>query len=192
MPVNDDMAMVYGRERFGFPKKMADTITLDNTGRQIVGSVVRKGTEILRIELEPSGSAQLHGSTEIGGEAVDPDGRPCRQAVWFLFKHFPSPSGKSLDYLPRLVRQRTLFRPRPGVRQGLGRVVLTSSACDPLADVPVGPVIGCTRGIWDRTMLPGRVWNVWGFLPHRFFSTDFAPLCLQSLESGGSSGQGKG
>jgi acetoacetate decarboxylase len=186
MPVTDDMAMVYGRETFGFPKKMADAITLDDSGAQVVGAVTRKGTEILRIELEPQAPAQPSDSSVFAHEAVDRDGRPCWEVLSFLFKFFPSPSGKSLDYLPRLIRQRTLLCPRPGIRTGKGRVVLKSSDFDPLGDIPVGRVIACTHGIWDNTMLRGRVmrrvWNVWRFLPHAFFGTDLAPVILRSTK----------
>jgi len=53
MPVDDDMAMAGGREAFGYPKKMAESISLETVGSKIIGSAVRKGTEILRIEAEP-------------------------------------------------------------------------------------------------------------------------------------------
>jgi acetoacetate decarboxylase len=185
MPVTEDMAMVYGRERFGFPKKIAEIISLEDTGSQVVGRVVRKGAEILRIELEPNAMAEPGDPGIFWHEAVDSAGRRCWEAIAFLFKFFPSPDGKHFDYLPRLVRQPTLFRPRAGLRKGGGRVVLTSTACDPLGEVPVGPMIGCMHGLWDNTMLPGRVvrrvWNVWRFLPHAFFRMDAASSYLASL-----------
>ena len=184
MPVTEDMAMVYGRERYGYPKKMAESISLEDTGSQVVGRVVRKGAEILRIELEPNAMADPDDPGIFAHEAVDSDGRSCWEAVAFLFKFFPSPDGKYFDYLPRLVRHPTLFRPRAGLRKGVGRVVLASTACDQFGELPVGSVIGCMHGIWDNTMLPGRVmrrvWNVWRFLPHAFFNTDFASSYLAS------------
>lgn len=184
MPVTEDMAMVYGRERYGYPKKIAESISLEDTGSQVVGCVVRKGAEILRIELEPNAMADPGDPGIFAHEAVDSDGRSCWEAVAFFFKFFPSPDGKYFDYLPRVVRHPTLFRPRAGLRKGVGRVVLTSTACDQLAELPVGSVIGCMHGTWDNTMLPGRVmrrvWNVWRFLPHAFFNTDFASSNLAS------------
>jgi acetoacetate decarboxylase len=151
MPVTEDMAMVYGRERYGYPKKMAEIISLEDTGSQVVGRVVRKGTEILRIELEPNAMADPGDPGIFWHGAVDSDGRRCWQAIAFLFKFFPSPDGKRIGHLPRLVRHPTLFRPRAGLRKGTGRVVLTSTACDPLGEVPVGPVIGCMHGLWDTS-----------------------------------------
>ncbi len=52
MPVDDDTAMICGREQFGFPKKMADRITLDRDGPHVAGSAVRNGVQLLRIEGE--------------------------------------------------------------------------------------------------------------------------------------------
>ena len=194
MPVNEDMAMVYGRERYGYPKKMADTISLEETDSQVVGRVARKGAEILRIELQPNAMAEPGDPSVFAHRAVDSNGRPCWEAIGLLFKFFPSPDGKRFDYLPRLVRQQTLLRPRAGLRKGAGRVVLTSTECDPLGEVPVGPVIGCMHGFWDNTMLPGRVvrrvWNVWRFLPHAFFKVDAAPYYLATRGNRNSSDAG--
>jgi acetoacetate decarboxylase len=50
MVVDDDTALILGRELLGMPKKMAD-ITLDEHGDQVTGVVRRKGAEILRIEV---------------------------------------------------------------------------------------------------------------------------------------------
>ena len=53
MPVDDDMAMAGGREVFGYPKKMAESITLREEGSTVIGSAVRKGTEILASRSTP-------------------------------------------------------------------------------------------------------------------------------------------
>ena len=49
MVVDDDTALILGREMLGFPKKMAE-IELELDGDRAVGTVVRKGVELLRIE----------------------------------------------------------------------------------------------------------------------------------------------
>jgi acetoacetate decarboxylase len=186
MPVDDDTAMIGGREQFGFPKKLADRITLEASGSQVVGRVERKGCEILRIEVEPSAALAPHDLSAFGPEAVDENGHYCIAVVSFLFKHFPSPDYTRFDYLPRIVRQVTLFRPRSDVRKGTGRVVVTSSPCDPLGEVPVESLVACFHGTWDNTMLPGKVvgraWNVGRFLPHAFFKTDAIAFLLGSTE----------
>ncbi len=181
MPVDDDMAMVGGREQFGFPKKIA-AITLDRENDHVVGSVVRQGTEILRLECELTDPATDQLLEPFGAPAVDLDGRPCLKGVSFLFKHSPSPSGRSMDYVPRLVRQVTLLRLREGARTGQGRVELTSSGTDPLGAVPVRDVVTFVYGLFDNDMLPGRVvaraWNLPRFLPHAFFKMDFFAYAL--------------
>jgi acetoacetate decarboxylase len=183
MPVDDDMAMAGGRERLGFPKKMADRITLDRDGDRVVGSVIRKGTEILRLEATVETPASLASLDGLGALGTDEADRPCAEAVSFLVKFSPRPDGAGFDYLPRLVRQVTQFRPRPGLRRGEGRVTLRSSVYDPLAEVPiVEDHAQCAYGRFDNVMLPGkvvrRIWNVWRFLPHAFFKTDVVPVLL--------------
>lgn len=185
MPVDDDMAMAAGREVFGFPKKMAERITLEKTGTRILGRVVRKGIEILKIETNADSPAEPDDLGAMGAAAVDDTGQPCRQVVSFLFKFFMRPDLKGFDYLPRLIRQATLLRPRAELKRGSGSVVVRSSACDPLGAIPVmGESVRCLYGIWDNTMMPGRVlrrvWNLPRFLPHAFFKTDFAPTLLGS------------
>lgn len=47
--VDDDTALIQGRELLGFPKKMAD-VTWEEKGDNVVGTVTRKGVELMRIE----------------------------------------------------------------------------------------------------------------------------------------------
>lgn len=49
--VNDSTALILGREMFGFPKKMAE-VSFEMSEDRAVGSVTRRGTEILRIVAE--------------------------------------------------------------------------------------------------------------------------------------------
>jgi acetoacetate decarboxylase len=60
MVVDDDTALVFGRELLGFPKKMA-RIRLTEGRRKTVGSVVRKGVEVLRIEAQTATFANESG-----------------------------------------------------------------------------------------------------------------------------------
>lgn len=185
MPVDEDNALIAGRELYGFPKKIAEQIRIDTVRNTTVGRVVRKGTEILRIELEPDAPADLASLAMLGAARPDDGGRTCLPLSSYLFKFFPSPDGRSFDYIPRLVRQVTLFRPRDGLRRGRARVVVTSSPLDPLGEVPViGTPIACVHGVWDNTMLPGdvvaRVWNPRRFLPYAFFKHDTTVALLRA------------
>jgi acetoacetate decarboxylase len=49
MPVNDDTAMIYGRELLGYPKKMAD-IVFEEDGDSINASVTRRGVKVLSMQ----------------------------------------------------------------------------------------------------------------------------------------------
>jgi acetoacetate decarboxylase len=51
MVVDDDAALILGREMLGFPKKMAE-IALEERGAHVVGTVRRRGTEVMRLEAE--------------------------------------------------------------------------------------------------------------------------------------------
>jgi acetoacetate decarboxylase len=185
MPVDDDMAMISGREQFGFPKKLADKITLSQADDVIAGSVVRKGTEILRMECRLAGEVGERFMDSLAVPVTDWDGVPCYQVTNFLFKYFQAP-GDGLDYMPRLIREAVLFRTEGAIRQGSGRVILTSTPADPLAEVPVGEMVDMSYGTWHNTMLPGRVvarmWNPMRFLKHAFFKVDFAPLFLETYD----------
>jgi Acetoacetate decarboxylase (ADC) len=101
MPVNDDTAMIGGREQFGFPKKMAESITLDRDGPHVAGSVVRNGAELLRIEGEFA-DPQRTGVPVFGVPAADPDGRPCEKVVSFPCSSTFPPPAKARSSIPRV------------------------------------------------------------------------------------------
>ncbi len=188
MPVDDDMAMVYGREQYGFPKKMADQITLVKTDNHVVGRVVRKKEEIIKIECELAKESPANDPHDSWEQARDWDGTECYKIVLFLFKHFPSPGGMGFDYLPRLIREPVLFRKMDRVLGGSGRVEIYSSAFDPLGAVPVGEIRNMTYGKWHNTMLPGRTvgraWNLAAFVKHAFSRYDFVPTLLHDFDPG--------
>jgi acetoacetate decarboxylase len=180
MPVDDDMAMAGGREVFGYPKKMAESITIGKEGNKIVGSAIRKGTEILRIEVEPQ---SMEGVKKLASVGVPDSINPSHFNVTvYNFKHFNSPTMRGFDYIPRLIAEPVVMRPQDDVRSGAGVVRLTSSPYDPLGDLPVGELTVITYGRFDNTMLPGKVvgraWWLPGFVKHAFFKVDLAGSIL--------------
>lgn len=60
MVVDDDTALILGREMLGFPKKLAE-IDLEVRGERAVGTVVRRGSEVLRIEADLSSGGAVPG-----------------------------------------------------------------------------------------------------------------------------------
>jgi acetoacetate decarboxylase len=187
MPVDDDMAMVAGRENYGYPKKMADNITLEQKSGHVIGSVIRKGVEILRLECQLEKEAGQNALKYLGEPVLDWDGNTCNKVLSFLFKYFQSPDGGSFDYLPRLVREPVLFRSAGVLQEGSGRVTLSSTPFDPLGEVPVREVVAMLYGRWHNTMLPGKVvaraWNPLKFARHAFFKIDLVPALLNNFDA---------
>jgi acetoacetate decarboxylase len=186
MPVDDDVAMICGREFQGFPKKMADSISLDRDGATVTGSVVRKGVEILRIEGEYRDPVPSMGLPWPGPRRLDPDGRPAIPANSFLFKYSFAADGGGFAHLPQLVRQVTTFAPRDDQLTGVGKLTLTSGPVDGLGEFPVRDLVATGYGTFDNTMLPGRVvrrvyWPM-AFVPYSLFKNDlFTHLAAADL-----------
>lgn len=183
MPVDDDTAMIAGREVFGYPKKIADRITLQRSGDHVVGSVVRKEVEILRIEGDLTRAWEPTGSTW-WREGQDLEGRPCLVGTSWLFKHFPAADNRMFETAPRLIREPVLFRPRPGMLSGDLDLKLVSSVTDRLGDIPILEVLEAQYGLFDNTMLPGKVVrkvrNLINFVPRSLFGSDAFALVLES------------
>lgn len=178
MPVDDDLAMVLGREIDGFPKKMADHINLDRHGTRLVGSVVRHGVEILHIE----GDAHQEVIPEPGWgsrEVRDLEGRPARAFTSFLFKYMPAADGGLFAHLPQFVRQVTLMAPREGTIEGVegAKLELVSTRVDALGEIPAYDILNASYGVFDSTMLPAkvlrRIYNPLAFAPYSTFKNDF-------------------
>jgi acetoacetate decarboxylase len=74
MVVDEDAALILGRELLGFPKKMAE-IHLEESGVSVLGSVTRKGTELLRIEAELQ-EDEAHPAPLFGRRVVNAIGTP--------------------------------------------------------------------------------------------------------------------
>ena len=93
---------------------------------------------------------------------------------------------RGFDYLPRLIAEPIVLRPRDDVRSGEGILSLTSSPYDPVGEIPVVEMITCAYGTYDNTMMPGkvvgRVWNPLAFAKHAFFKVDVAPVKLGYVE----------
>jgi acetoacetate decarboxylase len=184
MPVTDDVAMIGGRETSGFPKKIAEEITLERDEQRVTSRVVPKGTEILTVQAELTDPADPNDPELFGPLARDLEGRACHRGIVLRFKTFLGPGTRLPDYLPRLVRVVTLTRPRDDQMTGIGTLALHSSAADPLGEIPVRDVISVTYGTSDATMLPGKVvaraWNIRDFSEHGTAREDMLAYLLDS------------
>ncbi len=178
MPVDDDLAMVLGREGVGFPKKMADHISLERDGARVIGSVVRHGVEILHIEGDAHAEVTpkpMWGTREV----LDLEGRPAAALTSFLFKYSMAAGGSMFAHLPQFVRQVTLLAQREGTLEGVegAKLALVSSKVDALGEIPTYEILSSDYGVFDNTMLPGkvlrRVYNPLAFAPYAMFKNDF-------------------
>ena len=156
MPMSTDAAIIFGRELYGEPKKLAD-VRLERAGDTLHGSVTRYGVTFL----------ELHARMVESGEPVDAPGST------FHYKFTPSPDGRGFDADPVLVhiRSETAIR---HLERGAGELVLRESVHDPVADIPVVRVLGATYAegetrTFGRTL--ARV-DPQAFLPYAFAKMD--------------------
>jgi len=157
MPMSTDSAVIFGRELYGEPKKVAD-IEVRQTGDRVVGTVRRYGITYI----------------ELAGDVVE-EGTPgeAAESNQFYFKYMPAPDGQGFDNDPVLVRVRHTGRSRV-VRKLSGEVTLRESPHDPVVDIPVRRLIAMSYAEGDTythgeilTRAPGE-----SFLPYMFGKVD--------------------
>lgn len=171
MPVTSDMAMAGGREKYGFPKKIAE-IHFAKEQEIAYGWTERRGVRFMEIRAKltgkfnrPEAQAKITGLRFKDGEA---------RAVSYNFKHFPSAEAFGFDFNPRLVRQETILKPKQ-MLFGEAEIVLRPSDYDPWAEVEVVEPLGAIYSVGDNSMLPGSTVaevNPMEFAPHAFLKWD--------------------
>ena len=155
MPVTSDMALIYGREIFGFPKKIAD-IHYKKDGDTIEGWTERGGPRFMEIRAKLTGKFNDPAMQDIlTANPIAEDGS--MTITSFNFKYFSAPEGGgAFDYNPRLVKQDTVFRPKE-MQFGEAEIVFKPSDNDPWTEVEVVKMLGAlyTRG--DNSMVSAKV-----------------------------------
>lgn len=180
MPVTEDMALIGGREIFGFPKKIADEISLEKTENGVKGRYVRKGIELMNLSMFFDEEVEANKLAEILGTLTSQElGDKEWEVISYNFKFFQSPQMIDFDYKPRLVKQVTTFRPSSRIKLSYNfDLKLRSSDRDPLAEIPFKePIIGF-YGIFTNTMHPGEVVaevEEEKFMRYAFSKIDFLP-----------------
>ncbi|NVM27904.1 MAG: acetoacetate decarboxylase family protein [Candidatus Helarchaeota archaeon] len=175
MPVTDDMAMIGGREIYGFPKKIAEKISLDATETGVNGSCVRRGTELINLSMDFEQEVDKEDLLKL----LNPGGPKSEtwEAVNYLFKYFIAPDGSGFDYKPRLVRQVSSISPVKKIKlSSKFELNLKSSNRDFLGEIPVkSPIMGA-YGFFNMTMHLGKVVaevDEFSFMPYAFSKVDF-------------------
>lgn len=129
MPMDTDTAVIFGRELYAEPKKLA-TITLDvRDDGHARGTVTRHGISYI----------ELRGSFEEPMAAVQFEGT----SHHYYFKYLPSADGHSFAHDPQLIRVTHRGATR-SLAHGTGIVTFRESPHDPVIDIPVLSVGGAT------------------------------------------------
>ncbi len=155
MPVTEDMALILGREVFGYPKKIGK-IHLNRNGIEVEGWTERRGVRFLTVHAKLTSKWNDESAQEVFAEMF----KDKIDRVVYNFKYFPAPggagSGVGFDYNPRLIREVVQLRPN-NVEMGEAELVLQSSEHDPWGDVDIVRVLGASHSIGNNAMLPGSV-----------------------------------
>lgn len=149
MPVDNDMAMVLGRDLFGYPKK-AGNIHFEKKGKNIHGWVERNGIRFVEIKAKtgikiPEKQAIKHGL-----------GANKSQSWAFNFKHFPAPDMSDFDYKPRLVKE-PVGADRKTLHTANATIEFQPSKDDPWFEVEVVKMVGAFYSVQTTSMLKGKV-----------------------------------
>jgi len=179
MPVTEDMALIEGREVFGFPKKIADDISLKRTEKGVKGRYVRRGIELMNLSMHFDEEVEASKLVEILSTLTSQELGKEWNAISYNFKFFRSPKMTGFDFKPRLVKQVTTFKPAGRIKLSYNfDLKLGSSDRDPLAEIPVKePILGF-YGIFNNTMHPGEVVaevEEEQFMRYAFSKIDFSP-----------------
>jgi len=174
MPVTGDMGMALGREKYGFPKKMAE-ISLQRNGDYVEGSMSRNGVCFFAASAHLNDMPNEADFSDRVAEATAPDPE-C--AVSYNFKQFLSPDGRGFsgfDYHPRLVRSETILRSRE-THFGTATVRLTPSASDPWSEVEIVRLLGAVYTVGNNTLGNTKAIakvNAQTFVPYAYIRWDW-------------------
>jgi acetoacetate decarboxylase len=157
MPMSTDVAIIFGRELYGEPKKQG-VVRLETDGGVIRGTIERMGVPYLSVE------ARLTETVPVGGPSATDR---------FHFKFMHSAAGRGLEFDPILVHVHFTNTLRL-IRRGEGRVIFKRSHHDPLSEIEVVTPLGAIYTEGDFIARAGRIATVEKdrFLPYAFQNID--------------------
>jgi acetoacetate decarboxylase len=146
MLLDDDIAMMIGREMHGYPKKLA-RLGLSVNDAKVSAHIERRGVRIIDAELDLT--APTHDPMAALAQLAGPT---------YTFRFSPAVEGRGMDGPVRLVESSAAAEPRE-VLAGSPRVALTPSEFDPWAELAVEEIIGAAfvRGAVSVPRNGGRV-----------------------------------
>lgn len=127
MPMSTDTAVIFGRELYAEPKKLAEIQLEHRAGGHVRGTVTRRGITVIEIR------ARFEDEFYESGAA--------RETRHYYFKYLPSADGRGFAHAPELleVTHRTVVH---RTVRGTGTLTFRESCHDPLIDIPVLSVTG--------------------------------------------------
>ncbi|MBV8139036.1 MAG: acetoacetate decarboxylase family protein [Deltaproteobacteria bacterium] len=157
MPMSTDVAIIFGRELFGEPKKQGK-VRLESDGDVTRGVVERYGIPYLLVE------ARLTENLPIEGPATSDR---------FHFKFMHSADGRGLEFDPIIVHAHFETQLRV-VKRGPGKAAFKPSHHDPLSDLEIVEFRGAVYSEGDVYAHARRIGTVdaKSFLPYAFQNID--------------------
>lgn len=151
MPVTNDIALILGREVFGYPKKIAN-IGLVKKDDVVEGWTERHGNRFFDVKAKLTGKFNDEAAQQLMTETLTNES----DSIVYNFKFFQSPERKGFDYNPRLMREIVRFR-RSTMKLGEAEMVFRSSEHDFWGDVEIVRVLGAVYSVGHNTMMPGKI-----------------------------------
>ena len=107
MPVTNGIALILGREIFGYPKKIAD-IDFERGWENVRGWTERHGIRFFEV------NAKLNGKfNDVGVQQMLTEQMKSKPDITvFNFKYFQAPEREGFDYNPRLIKEVVERRPK--------------------------------------------------------------------------------
>jgi acetoacetate decarboxylase len=157
MPMSTDVAIIFGRELYGEPKKQA-RVEFNSDGDVVRASVSRFGVPYMALEARLTDKVPIDGPTH---------------ADRFHFKFMHAANGAGLEFDPILVHAHFTQHVRTH-RRGAGKVIFRPSHHDPLAEIEVVELRGATYFEGDIHAEARRLATVEAarFMPYAFQNID--------------------
>jgi acetoacetate decarboxylase len=157
MPMSTDVAIIFGRELFGEPKKQA-RVRLESDGDVVRGTLERFGIQYIQLEARLTENVPINGPTRSGR---------------FHFKFTHAANGRGLEFDPIVILAQ--FRNEAKViRRGTGKVTFKASHHDPLNEIEIVELRGASYlqgDIYAEAKAIGTV-DAKRFLPYAFQNID--------------------
>jgi acetoacetate decarboxylase len=172
MPVTNDIALILGREMFGYPKKIAN-ISFNRREKSIKGVTDRHGVQFFEVNAQMTGKLNAEDAPGILAQVFSIG--PSSVVTTFNFKYFPAPEGNGFDFPPRLIREEVEFRPKV-IEIGEAEIILRTSKYDPWEEVEIVRVLGALYTAGNNSMRKGKVVaeaDPMIFAPFSFMKVDF-------------------